>query len=129
MKEIKVLEPVLLEEYDVRCANYLTYAQISQIVKAVANIDDWAERNTVTDMLILAHATDVDKKTLAEIGHEKLQMSGLIDDVKTTICNMYELETAIDQARSLEHNFFLVLKNLTPKITEWVSKLAESKKR
>ena len=65
MKEIKVLEPVLLEEYDVRCANYLTYAQISQIVKAVANIDDWAERNTVTDMLILAHATDVDKKTLA----------------------------------------------------------------
>lgn len=103
MKAIKNLDPIYLEQYDVKVNPHLTYAQIQAIVNSLSEVGDtWAERQQNIDMLILAMATDMKPEELEEIGHETLLRSGLIDMVRRYIYNMYDLETAIKYHESTE---------------------------
>ena len=93
--------------YDIDIRQYLTYAQIQQIVNAVEMAskedDSWSARQTNIDMLVLMHATDIGKEKLEEVGHEMFVMSGLMD------CD--EVYNALDYTESLTRAGYKLLKD------------------
>lgn len=132
MKEIKKLNPVYVEEYDIHINRYLTYAQIQQIVDAVKKFDVWAEREQNKDMLILFHATDIGAEKLEEIGHDMLVQSGLLYVVKYTIENLYVLDIALDYTESIQRSLTQIIREMPKymgKVEEVVKNGNKDKKR
>lgn len=117
MKEIKAMDKVYLEEYDVHVNPYLTYAQIQAIVNGVKGLDNWAEREQNIDMCVLAFATDIPTEKLEEIGHDALLQSGLIHEVDGEIKNLYDVYGAIEYTESTKRALAQIVKAL-PKYQE-----------
>lgn len=118
MKEIKVKENIYLEDFDVHVNQYLTYAQIQQIVNAVIKFDTWSERYQNIDMLILYHATNINKEELEKYDVDILKQSGLIDAVKNNIVNLNELNEAIEYTTSVQRALSQIAKMLPTKMKE-----------
>lgn len=117
MKEIKAMDKVYLEEYDVHVDPYLTYAQIQAIVNGVKGLDSWAEREQNIDMCVLAFATDIPTEKLEELGHDALLQSGLINAVMLEIKNLYDVYEAIGYTESTKRALAQIIKAL-PKYQE-----------
>lgn len=117
MKEIKAMDKVYLEEYDVHVNPYLTYAQIQAIVNGVKGLDGWAERKQNIDMCVLAFATDIPTEKLEELGHDALLQSGLIDAVYCKIENLLNVYEAIEYTESTKRALAQIIKAL-PKYQE-----------
>ena len=100
MKEIKEFTDEYVEDYGVHIKSYLTYSEIQAIANAATKFDTWAERNENIDILLIHFATDMDDKNIEELGHDKLLKSGLIDIVKETVVNFYEIDAAIAVSES-----------------------------
>ena len=112
MKEIKAMDKVYLEEFDVYVNPYLTYAQIQAIVNGVKGLDSWAEREQNIDMCVLAFATDIPTEKLEELGHDALLQSGLINAVMLEIKNLRNVYEAIEYTESIKCLLTQVIKNL-----------------
>ena len=117
MKEIKAMDKVYLEEFDVYVNPYLTYAQIQAIVNGVKSLDSWAEREQNIDMCVLAFATDIPTDKLEEIGHDALLQSGLINAVWGEIKNLFSVYEAIEYTESTKRALAQIIKAL-PKYQE-----------
>ena len=117
MKEIKAMDKVYLEEYDVHVNPYLTYAQIQAIVNGVKGLDSWAEREQNIDMCVLAFATDIPTEKLEELGHDALLQSGLINAVMLEIKNLHRVYEAIEYTESTKRALAQIIKAL-PKYQE-----------
>ena len=117
MKEIKAMDKVYLEEFDVYVNPYLTYAQIQAIVNGVKSLDTWAERDQNIDMCVLAFATDIPTEKLEELGHDALLQSGLINAVMLEIKNLYDVYEAIEYTESTKRALAQIIKAL-PKYQE-----------
>ena len=117
MKEIKAMDKVYLEEYDVHVNPYLTYAQIQAIVNGVKSLDSWAEREQNIDMCVLAFATDIPTEKLEELGHDALLQSGLINAVMWEIKNLHCVYEAIEYTESTKRALAQIIKAL-PKYQE-----------
>ena len=112
MKEIKTIEPVYLEQYDIKVNPYLTYSQIQQIVNATLKLDTWAERQQNIDMLVMYHATDIGIEKLDELSHDILLESGVIEEVKCCIKNHYAIYEALDYTESVQRSLTQIVKEL-----------------
>ena len=119
MKELKIIEPTYIEEYDIKVNRYLTYAQVQQIINAVKGLDGWAEREQAIDMLILYHATDIGEEKIEEIGHETLQQSGLIENVKNSIINVYDIYEGLEYTTSTQRALAQILKQLPDMVKKY----------
>ena len=117
MKEIKAMDKVYLEEYDVHVNPYLTYAQIQAIVNGVKGLDGWAEREQNIDMCVLAFVTDIPTEKLEELGHDALLQSGLINAVCGEIKNLFSVYEAIEYTESTKRALAQIIKAL-PKYQE-----------
>ena len=117
MKEIKAMDKVYLEEYDVYVNPYLTYAQIQAIVNGVKGLDSWSEREQNIDMCVLAFATDIPTEKLEELGHDALLQSGLINAVCGEIKNLFSVYEAIEYTESTKRALAQIIKAL-PKYQE-----------
>ena len=117
MKEIKAMDKVYIEEFDVYVNPYLTYAQIQAIVNGVKSLDSWAERKQNIDMCVLAFATDIPTEKLEELGHDALLQSGLIDAVYCKIENLLNVYEAIEYTESTKRALAQIIKAL-PKYQE-----------
>lgn len=117
MKEIKAMDKVYLEEYDVHVNPYLTYAQIQAIINGVKGLDGWAEREQNIDMCVLAFATDIPTEKLEELGHDALLQSGLINAVCGEIKNLFSVYEAIEYTESTKRALAQIIKAL-PKYQE-----------
>lgn len=117
MKDIKAMDKVYLEEYDVHVNPYLTYAQIQAIVNGVKGLDSWAEREQNIDMCVLAFATDIPTEKLEELGHDALLQSGLINAVCGEIKNLFSVYEAIEYTESTKRALTQIVKAL-PKYQE-----------
>ena len=117
MKEIKAMDKVYLEEYDVYVNPYLTYAQIQAIVNGVKSLDSWAEREQNIDMCVLAFATDIPTEKLEDLGHDALLQSGLINAVCGEIKNLFSVYEAIEYTESTKRALAQIIKAL-PKYQE-----------
>lgn len=121
MDDIKKNDPVYLKDYDVHVNQYLTYAQIQQIVNSVAKIDTWSEREQNIDMLVLLHATDIGVDNLEKIEHSVLLESGLIDSVKENIRNLSSVYDAIKYNESIQRSLI----QITRELPKYLSKVEE----
>ena len=119
MKEIKAMDKVYLEEFDVYVNPYLTYAQIQAIVNGVKGLDSWAEREQNIDMCVLAFATDIPIEKLEEVGHDALLQSGLINAVCGEIKNLFSVYEAIEYTESTKRALAQIIKAL-PKYQEQI---------
>ena len=119
MKEIKAMDKVYLEEFDVYVNPYLTYAQIQAIVNGVKSLDSWAEREQNIDMCVLAFATDIPTEKLEEVGHDALLQSGLISAVCGEIKNLFSVYEAIEYTESTKRALAQIIKAL-PKYQEQI---------
>ena len=119
MKEIKAMDKVYLEEFDVYVNPYLTYAQIQAIVNGVKSLDSWAEREQNIDMCVLAFATDIPTEKLEELGHDALLQSDLINAVMLEIKNLYDVYEAIEYTESTKRALAQIIKAL-PKYQEQI---------
>ena len=113
---VELKEKVIhIDVYDIDVQQYLTYAQIQQIVNAVVlaskEDDSWSARQTNIDMLVLMHGTDIGREKLEEVGHEMLVKSGLIDCVRDNIINIDEIYKALDYTESLARAGYKLLKD------------------
>lgn len=99
-----------LKDYDITISNYLTLAQIQQIVNSSKQFDTWAERETNIDMMVLYYATNIPKDDIEKIGHDKLLKSGLINSVKSNIININDVYKALEWTQSLEKSLTQILK-------------------
>ena len=117
MKEIKAMDKVYLEEFDVYVNPYLTYAQIQAIVNGVKSLDSWAEREQNIDLCVLAFATDIPTEKLEEVGHDALLQSGLISAVCGEIKNLFSVYEAIEYTESTKRALAQIIKAL-PKYQE-----------
>ena len=122
MKEIKNIEKIYLEKFDIYVDPYLTYEQIQQIVRAIISQDDWAVRQQIVDMLILYHLTDVSQEELEKVGHDDLLKSGLIDEVKAAVKNLNQIQDALDYTQSLPR----ALKQIADKLPEFKKIIQEA---
>ena len=102
MKEMSPIENVYLKDFGINVAPYLTYAQIQQIANAVLKQKTWAERQQNIDMLLLYHATDIDKKEFEDHSHNDFLQSGVIKAVKDSIVNLDQLIEAINFGESFQ---------------------------
>ena len=100
MKEIKAMDKIYLEKYDVHVNPYLTYAQIQAIVNAVKQFNTWSARQQNIDMLVLHYATDIDKDELENYGHDHWLASGLIEEVENCVRNIVEVYNALKYEES-----------------------------
>ena len=119
MKEIKAMDKVYLEEFDVYVNPYLTYAQIQAIVNGVKGLDSWAEREQNIDMCVLAFATDIPTEKLEEFGHDVLLQSGLINAVCGEIKNLFSVYEAIEYTESTKRALAQIIKAM-PKYQEQI---------
>ena len=117
MKEIRAMDKVYLEEYDIHVNPYLTYAQVQAIVNGVKSIDSWAEREENIEMCVLAFATDIPTEKLEELGHDALLQSGLINAVCGEIKNLFSVYEAIEYTESTKRALAQIIKAL-PKYQE-----------
>jgi len=91
MKELKELEPIYLQKFDVKVNQYLSLSQIQKIINEVLQVENFEERESIIDYLILCYATDIGQKTIDELGPDILLKSGLIEEVKSNIRNLSKL--------------------------------------
>ena len=112
MKELKPIDKIYLEDYDVYVNPYLTYAQIQQISNAMSLDWKWAEAQVNLDMLVLYHATNLSKEDIEGIEHDLLFSSGLIEAVYKSIRNIDQLKDALDYKQSFARGMTQLMKNL-----------------
>lgn len=121
MKEIKNINKIYLDEFDIYVEAYLTYDKIQKISESIATQEDWAVRQQTMDMLILYYTTDISQEELEQVGHDDLLKSGVIDAVKNSIKNLNQVQEAIDYIQSP----IKALKQFSDKLPELKKSLQE----
>lgn len=121
MKEIKNIDKIYLDEFDIYVETYLTYDQIQKISESIATQEDWAVRQQTMDMLILYYTTDISQEEMEKVGHDDLLKSGIIDEVKNSIKNLNQVQEAIDYMQSP----IKALKQFSDKLPELKKSLQE----
>lgn len=118
---IKVQEVNLIEK-EITVNPYLTYAQIQNIVNAVCNFDNWADREQNIDILLLYYVTNLTKEEIEEYGHEALLQSGIIDEVKANVKNLGQIHDALAYTQSVEKSLTSISKHLPEVIKDVMKK-------
>ena len=124
MKYKQEIASVYLEEYDIHVNTYLTYAQIQQIVDTLQVLmketdnkgrqcNYWAARQQHIDMMLLALVTDIPREDFDTNGHNVFQNSGIIDAVKKSIKNYYQLEEAINYTEAWDKTLAKIVDSFT----------------
>lgn len=91
MKELKGLKEKYLENYDIEVKQYLTLAQIQEIINAVLKVETFEERENIIDYFLLVFMTNIGKEKIDELGPDIFIESGLMDEVKNSIKNINKL--------------------------------------
>ena len=112
MKELKGIDSIYLEDYDIKVNKYLTEAQIQQIINAIIQFDTWAEREENKNILVLYHATDMTKDDIEKYPYDILQSSGLIDTVIKNIDNYEEINKAVNWTEGMNRTLNQIAKEL-----------------
>lgn len=129
MKQLKKMNAVYLEEYDVEVNPYLTTAQIQQIIDAVKKFDNWADREMNKNMLILFHATNIGQDGLEANDYELLETSGLIASVLKEIRNLDKIEEGLNYAESTHRALTQILVETKPMLEAFREKVNKNARK
>ena len=125
MIELKNKE-IVLENYGVTVRNYLTYAEIQNILLQSMKYQTWSERQQIIDYLLLCYVTDIPQNEIDTIGHDLLLQSGLIDEVKKNVCNYNQIQEGLTYEESLLKMLNSLSSNLPVIVDEALEKAKEN---
>lgn len=118
---------VHLDEFDIDVNQYLTYAQIQNIVNGTNQLmntegknskgetikyNSWADMQQSIDMLMLLHATNLTEEDLKQ-SHSVFLQSGVIDAVRDSIINYWQVEEAFDYTNGTKATVLSIISGLT----------------
>lgn len=112
MKELKELNSIYLKDFDVEVYPYLSLSQIQKIINEVLLVDNFEERESIIDYLILCYSTNIDKKMIDDLGSDIFIKSGLMDKVKENIINLDKLIEGIEYHESAGKALRMIAKNI-----------------
>lgn len=112
MKELKELSSIYLKDFDVEVYPYLSLSQIQKIINEVLLVDNFEERESIIDYLILCYSTNIDKKIIDDLGSDIFIKSGLMDKVKENIINLDKLIEGIEYHESAGKALRMIAKNI-----------------
>lgn len=112
MKDLKELEPIYLQKFDVKVNQYLSLSQIQKIIDEVLLVENFEERESIIDYLILCYCTDIGKDTIDRLGPDIFIQSGLMDEVKANIKNLARLFDGIQYHESTGKALRMIAKNI-----------------
>ena len=112
MKELKELGSIYLKDFDVEGYPYLSLSQIQKIINEVLLVDNFEERESIIDYLILCYSTNIDKKIIDDLGSDIFIKSGLMDKVKENIINLDKLIEGIEYHESTGKALRMIAKNI-----------------
>ena len=95
MKELKELENIYLQKFDVEVHPYLSLSEMQKIINEVLLTDNFEARESIINYLILCYATNIGRDTIDKLGPDIFLKSGLIDEVKNNINNLSKLYEGI----------------------------------
>ena len=95
MKELKELENIYLQKFDVEVHPYLSLSEIQKIINEVLLTDNFEARESIIDYLILCYSTNISRDVIDKLGPDIFLKSGLIDEVKNNINNLSKLYEGI----------------------------------
>ena len=112
MKELKELEDIYLQEFDVRVKRYLTLSQIQKIIDEALMVENFEERESIVDYLTLCYCTDIGQKVIEDLGPDLFVQSGLMDKVKECIINFDKLEEGLTYHESTGKALRMIVKKM-----------------
>lgn len=112
MKELKELSSIYLKDFDVEVYPYLSLSQIQKIINEVLLVDNFEERESIIDYLILCYSTNIDKKVIDDLGSDIFIKSGLMDRIKENIINLDKLIEGIEYHESAGKALRMIAKNI-----------------
>ena len=112
MKELKELEPIYLQNYDVKVNQYLSLSEIQKIINEVLLVENFEERESIIDYLLLCYCTDINRDIIDELGADIFIKSGLMDQVKSNIKNLDKLLEGIAYHESTGKALRTIAKNI-----------------
>lgn len=118
MKELKELENIYLQKFDVEVHQYLSLSEIQKIINEVLLTDNFEARESIIDYLILCYATNIDRDTIDKLGPDIFLKSGLIDEVKNNIKNLPKLLEGITYHESAGKAIREISKKLPENLNE-----------
>lgn len=118
MKELKELDPIYSQKFDIKIKPYLSLSQIQKIINEVLQVENFEERESIIDYLILCYATDIGQSKIDELGPDILLQSGLIDEVKDNIENLHKLFEGIEYHESAGKALREIAKRLPEDLNE-----------
>lgn len=118
MKELKELDPIYSQKFDIHIKPYLSLSQIQKIINEVLQVENFEERESIIDYLILCYATDIGQSKIDELGPDILLQSGLIDEVKSNIENLNKLFEGITYHESAGKALREIAKKLPEDLNE-----------
>lgn len=118
MKELKELDYIYSQKFDINIKPYLSLSQIQKIINEVLQVDNFEERESIIDYLILCYATDIGQQKVDELGPDILLQSGLIDEVKNNIKNLNKLFEGITYHESAGKALREIAKKLPEDLNE-----------
>lgn len=118
MKELKELDPIYSQKFDIHIKPYLSLSQIQKIINEVLQVENFEERESIIDYLILCYVTDIGQSKIDELGPDILLQSGLIDEVKNNIENLNKLFEGITYHESAGKALREIAKKLPEDLNE-----------
>ena len=126
MKELKRIEDVYIEEFDLYVKKYLTLAQIENIAQNVAQFETWAEREQTKNLMTFTYATGIegDEEKVNAIDYDLYQENGVFEKVNATIANSCLIDKAIEYTCSTVRALYQ-LSNHLPEIVKPLKEVME----
>ena len=112
MKELKELSSIYLKDFDIEVHPYLSLSQIQKIINEVLLVNNFEERESIIDYLILCYCTNIGKENIDKLGSEIFIKSGLVDEVKNNIINYNKLIEGITYHESTGKALRMIAKNI-----------------
>lgn len=112
MKELKELSSIYLKDFDVEVRPYLSLSQIQKIINEVLLVNNFEERESIIDYLILCYCTNIEQKRIDELGADIFIQSGLMDEIKNNIVNFDKLIEGIKYHESTGKALRMIAKNI-----------------
>ena len=118
MKELKELENIYLQKFDVEVHPYLSLSEIQKIINEVLLTDNFEARESIIDYLILCYSTNISRDVIDKLGPDIFLKSGLIDEVKNNINNLSKLYEGITYHESTGKELREISKRLPEDLNE-----------
>lgn len=118
MKELKELEPIYLQNFDVKVNQYLTLSQIQKIINEAIIVEDYEQRESIIDYLLLCYCTDIGQETVENLGPDIIIQSGLMDEIKKNVKNLDKLIEGIQYHESTGKALRMIAKNIPEDFNE-----------